>query len=207
MVIANRIAEARLDAGFTAVQLAKELGVDKATLSCWETGRRPVSLEKLLQIAGVLNVSVSNLLNLDEQIPHDTPVTKTALSTLHRMPVWTERFGWALVNATKQQLIFADGSVRPFEAMQEALYITPPAFAVSLRGIGAPLDIDEVMLSDRVWVEPITLDTDLASELRGWYRLRERRLVENEFGNRFYLDYYGAKWLAFRSCIARKEND
>ena len=30
----------------------------------------------------------------------------------------------------------------------------------------------------------------------GWYHIK-RRFVENEVGQRFYFDFYGAKWLAF----------
>ena len=81
--------------------------------------------------------------------------------------------------------------------------MTPPSFALSLRGIGEPLDIDGIVLRERVWVEPITTDPDLTAELRGWYCPHGRRLVENEFGNRFYLDAYGAKWLAFESCLEK----
>jgi hypothetical protein len=72
---------------------------------------------------------------------------------------------------------------------------------MSLHGIGAPLDIDEIILRDRVWVEPISTDPDMAAELRGWYRAKDSSVVENEFGNRFYMDTYGAKWLAFSKCI------
>ena len=36
----------------------------------------------------------------------------------------------------------------------------------------------------------------LRDELRGWYYIK-RRFVENEVGQRFYFDFYGAKWLAF----------
>ena len=36
----------------------------------------------------------------------------------------------------------------------------------------------------------------LRDELRGWYHIK-RRFVENEVGQRFYFDFYGAKWLAF----------
>ena len=197
----NRIAQARIDSGWSAKELAGKLGVDTATLSNWENGRRQLSLERLLQIAGLLGVAVSYLLGQDEQIPHSEPVYKNKLYILHRMPVWTESLGWALVNALKQQLIFADGSVLSFDAIQEPVYITPPAFALELRGTGMPLSIDDILIQDRVWVEPITTDPDLAKELRGWYRPRDQKLVENEFGNRFYLDVYGAKWLAFESCF------
>lgn len=38
--------------------------------------------------------------------------------------------------------------------------------------------------------------TALRDELRGWYHIK-RRFVENEVGQRFYFDFYGAKWLAF----------
>ena len=36
----------------------------------------------------------------------------------------------------------------------------------------------------------------MRDELRGWYHIK-RRFVENEVGQRFYFDFYGAKWLAF----------
>ncbi len=47
-----------------------------------------------------------------------------------------------------------------------------------------------------VWLEPISHDADLREELRGWYRVCER-WVENDYGTRFPIDTYGAKWLAF----------
>ena len=49
---------------------------------------------------------------------------------------------------------------------------------------------------DCVWVEPISMDAALRDELRGWYHIK-RRFAENEVGQRFYFDFYGAKWLAF----------
>ena len=42
------------------------------------------------------------------------------------------------------------------------------------------------------------MDAALRDELRGWYHIK-RRFVENEVGQRFYFDFYGAKWLAFAS--------
>ena len=69
--------------------------------------------------------------------------------------------------------------------------------------IGKPLYLDAVMGCERIWVEPISTDSKLCGELRGWYSVYENRLVQNEFGNRFYLDTYGAKWLAFESCFEK----
>ena len=131
-------------------------------------------------------------------------LARSKLPVLHRMPVWTRSRGWALVNAVKQQFVYADGSTVHFGDVQEPIYMIPPAFAVELRGAGAPLGIDAVLSLDRVWVEPVTADPDLANELRGWYRPRDYRLVENEYGNRFYLDAYGAKWLAFEDCFGEQ---
>ena len=73
--------------------------------------------------------------------------------------------------------------------------------SLSLRGTGKPLSIKAVLDNDRIWVEPITSDTDLAAELRGWYIMYDKRLAQNEFGNRFYLNTYGVKWLAFNDCF------
>ena len=44
----------------------------------------------------------------------------------------------------------------------------------------------------------------LREELRGWYHMKGR-YVENEVGQRFYMDFYGAKWLAFSEMGGTKE--
>ena len=100
----NRIAQARKDAHLTVNKLAELLNVDPSTLHNWETGRRQLTLDRLIQMSQVLKVSVTYLLGLDEQISYLEPVTKTMLPILHRMPVWTRSFGWALVNAVNQSL-------------------------------------------------------------------------------------------------------
>ena len=200
----HRIAQARRDAGLSTKQLAAKLGVDATTVSNWESGRRQLTLDRLIQLAELLGVGVTYLLGLDEQISYTEPVGKAMLPVLHRMPVWTKSHGWALVNAMEKQFVFADGKTLPVESVQEPIFMLPPAFAMSLRGIDSPLDLEEILIRKSVWVEPLTSDPDLAAELRGWYRPHRQRLVENEFGNRFYLDAYGAKWLAFESCLSSK---
>ena len=59
-----------------------------------------------------------------------------------------------------------------------------------------PLRRDELTGYDCVWVEPISMGATLRDEFRGWYHIK-KRFVENEVGQRFYFDFYGAKWLAF----------
>jgi len=197
----NRIAQARKDAGLSSKKLAEMMDVDTTTLSNWESGRRQLTLERLKQLAELLGISVTYLLGLDEQVPNLSPVEKSKLPMLHRMPVWTKNYGWGLVNSIENTLVFTDKSDISIETIQEPLYLVPPLFSLSLRGIGALLSLNEIKSSNIIWVEPITTDYDLAAELRGWYKPRGRRLVENEYGNRFYLHTYGAKWLAFKSCL------
>lgn len=197
----NRIAQARKDAHMTVNKLAELLDVDPSTLHNWETGRRQLTLDRLIQLSRVLGVSVTYLLGLNEEINHLEPVRKNMLPILHRMPVWTRSYGWALVNAINQSLTFIDKGEIPFESLQESVYIVPLSFTFGLRCTHEPLSIENILSSERVWVEPISTDPDLAAELRGWYRPHERRLVQNEFGIRFYLDTYGVKWLAFHNCL------
>jgi len=197
----NRIAQARKDAGLTSKKLAEMMEVDTTTLSNWESGRRQLTLERLTRLAELLDVSITYLLGVDEQVPYLQPVVKPKLQILHRMPVWTKSYGWALVNSIEKTFVFADKSELSFDVVQESIYMVPPSFSQSMRGIGEPLEMYAIASQNRIWVEPITDDTELASELRGWYRPRGRLLVENEYGNRFYIDTYGAKWLAFDSCL------
>ena len=203
----TRIAQARLDAGLPVKELADQMGVDVTTVRNWESGRRQLTLDRLLQLAGLLGVSASYLLGEDKQTVSTEPVSAAALPTLHRTPVWTRSRGWALVNAAAGTLLFTDKSEIPFTAIREPVYSVPPAFALGLRGIGEPLSVDGVLSAEQVWVEPVTTDLELAAELRGWYRPRGRRLVENEYGNRLYIDAYCAKWLAFESCLPEPDHN
>ena len=59
-----------------------------------------------------------------------------------------------------------------------------------------PLSRAQILTKEKMWVEPISPDSLLRDELRGWYH-RKDQYVENEYGNRFYLDTYEAKWLGF----------
>jgi len=195
-----RFAQARKEAGLTLAELAAKLDVNKTTVSNWESGRRQPTLEKLTQISEVLGVSIAYLLGVDEQVSWTEPVDKATLPIMHHRPVWIRSRGWALVNAVEKILLFADRSYLAFDDVSEPVYAVPPAFALGLHGAGTPLDPDNLLQRERVWVEPVTPDAELGAELRGWYKLHSR-YVQNEFGNRFYLDTYGVKWLAFAGCL------
>ena len=110
-------------------------------------------------------------------------------------PVFSSRYGWAMVNAIEGELLFASG-MRLSLADTAEVYVLPPAFATPGAAVTMPLRRDELTGYDCVWVEPISMDAALRDELRGWYHIK-RRFVENEVGQRFYFDFYGAKWLAF----------
>ncbi len=204
----NRYRQAREDLGWSRAQMAKKMDMTTASVNNWENGNRALTLEKLVRMSEVTGFTVQYLLGFDDiQADWTRPLSKEALITMHRKPVWTTRYGWALVNAATSQLVFADQTAVDFALAQEAIYGFPPVLAYSLYGAGEPLRLHEVEERSRVWVEPISEDAKLSAELRGWYHLHDRRLVQNEFGNRFYLDTYGAKWLAFNDCFGDDPDD
>ena len=59
--VLNRIREVRKSRGFTLEQLEALTGISWQSLQRYETGVRPVTLEKLAAIAEALGVSVSSL--------------------------------------------------------------------------------------------------------------------------------------------------
>ena len=173
-----------------------------STLTNWEAGRRQITPDKLVELAEILGFTVDYLLGRDyPQAVLTEAIDKETLRVMHGQPIWTATHGWMLVNIVENAFVLKNLRLLRFDEVTEPLYFIPPALSLSLRGAGKPLSIENVLASDRVWVEPITSDTDLAAELRGWYSIYDKRLAQNEFGNRFYLATYGSKWLAFRDCF------
>lgn len=86
----DRLAAARENAGMTQAQLARRLGVRKATLTGWEDDLSEPRANKLQMMAGLLNVSIMWLLNgegdgvsaPDGDTPADTNLSH-AVAELH----------------------------------------------------------------------------------------------------------------------------
>ena len=64
-MLGERIAEMRLALGWSQVELAKKLNVAKQTVSNWENDNIQPSIEMLLRLAMLFNVSTDYLLGLD----------------------------------------------------------------------------------------------------------------------------------------------
>lgn len=181
-------------------EAAELLQVSQPTLSAWEGGRKSPTIDNLEKMANLYHVSTDFLLGRTEISQPDTlePISSRLLPVLNGKPVWTENYGWALVNADGASLILPNGNSFPFSDAGN-VFIKPPRYAESTAPTEAPLDRADLMPGREIWVEPISTDEKLRLELRGWYRVKHHA-IENESGNRFTLDSYGAKWLAFKSC-------
>lgn len=89
------------------------LGVSQPTLSAWEGERKNPSVESLIQMSERYGVSVDFLLGLPEARYHRAdmlqPIPPEALLAFHDTPVFSSRYGWAMVNAIEGELFFASG--------------------------------------------------------------------------------------------------
>ena len=65
-MLGQRIGEMRAAFGWSQVDLAKRLGVAKQTVSNWENENIQPSIEMLVRLAKLFNVSTDYLLGLDE---------------------------------------------------------------------------------------------------------------------------------------------
>ena len=188
---------ARLIKNLKVSDAIKLLGVSQPTLSAWESERKSPSIEKLELMADVYEVPTDYLLGRTETTSV-LPVKSIAsenLPILHGKPVWSPAYGWLLVNSIEKCFLQPEGTKIPFADIDE-FYTAPPAYSETDVPHKNPLAPDELLLQKEIWVEPVSRDLELRNELRGWYRPKER-FVENEYGNRFYLDTYGVKWLGF----------
>ena len=196
--MAIQFREARKLNNLKLIEAADLLGVSQPTLSAWEGGRKSPSLGSLEKMAELYGVSTDFLLGRsnDEHSPSD-PLSLEHLLLMNGKPVWSSAHGWMLVDSTCQHLILNDGSKMPFADAGE-LFISQSLFSELFAFSEQPVLRDELLCQTQIWLEPISPDSDLRNELRGWYRIKGS-YAENEYGNRFHLDTYGAKWLAFKN--------
>ena len=76
----ERIRELRLAAGFSQVELAEKLGVSKQSVSNWENDNIQPSIEMLVKISRILNVSTDFILGEDNHTYIEvTNLTKTQI--------------------------------------------------------------------------------------------------------------------------------
>ena len=193
----NKFRAARQLKKLKVIEAAELLGISQPTLSAWETGNKAPSVEGLEKMADLYGVTTDFLLGrTDSKLSFDNMaiLNKKLLPILHEKPVWSARHGWMLVDYAKSHLIGCN-IIIPLEKAEE-LFIAPPTFAESSIPNSEPLLRNELQYGLQIWVEPISADSSLREELRGWYRVKHHA-IENECGNRFSLDSYGAKWLAF----------
>ena len=193
----NKFRTARQLKKLKVIEAAELLGISQPTLSAWETGNKAPSVEGVEKMADLYGVTTDFLLGrTDSEHSFDNMVSlnKKLLPILHEKPVWSARHGWMLVDYAKSHLIGCN-IIIPLEKAEE-LFIAPPTFAESSIPNSEPLLRNELQYGLQIWVEPISADSSLREELRGWYRVKHHD-IENECGNRFSLDSYGAKWLAF----------
>ena len=193
----NKFRTARQLKKLKVIEAAELLEISQPTLSAWETGNKAPSVESLEKMADLYGVTTDFLLGrTDSEHCFDDMVSlnKKLLPILHEKPVWSAKHGWMLVDYAKSCLIGCNITV-PFEQAAE-LFIIPPEFAENRAPNAEPLSRNELQYGLQIWVEPISADSSLREELRGFYRVKHHA-IENECGNRFSLDSYGAKWLAF----------
>ena len=193
----NKFRTARQLKKLKVIEAAELLGISQPTLSAWETGNKVPSVEGLEKMADLYGVTTDFLLGRSESghyFDDMTVLNKKLLPVMHEKPVWSAKHGWMLVDYAKSHLVGCN-IIIPFEQAEE-LFIAPPKFAQSSIPNSEPISRNELQYGLQIWVEPISADSELRGELRGRYRVKHHA-IENECGNRFSLDSYGAKWLAF----------
>lgn len=175
---------------------AAKLDVSPSTLGAWESERKTPSIESLEAMADLYKVSTDYLLGRgDLNTATSLPLPQDLLKIYHGKSVWSSDFGWVLVDSVKNVLVRLDGSTVPFADAGSVYAAQPPFYEATLPDT-KPLSKQELSNHKEVWLEPISHDAELREQLRGWYRVCER-WVENDYGTRFPIDAYGAKWLAF----------
>ena len=65
-ILAKRLKELRIENNYSQYEIADIIGIAQVTYSHYELGRRSVSIQNLVKIAQIYNVSVDYLLGLSD---------------------------------------------------------------------------------------------------------------------------------------------
>ena len=190
---------ARLMKKIKLMDAAEKLGVSQPTVSSWESGRKSPPIDQIIAMAKLYDVSTDFLLGLSgENIKaggEKVPVENYPI--MHGQPVWSSKHGWLLTDSINGVFLSDSDTKIPFQEAGELFYMAAP-FSENILPASKPIEYDEIKSYTKVWVEPLSKDTDSRNELRGWYTT-QKLYVENEYGNRFYYDVYGSKWLCYEN--------
>ena len=194
--MARRYKNARKSQKLIIKDAAAKLDVSPSTLGAWESERKTPSIESLEAMANLYQVTTDYLLGREN--PSSTtslPLSQEILKIYHSKPVWSSDYGWVLVDSVRNVFVRTDGSMVPFDSAGSVYAAQPPFYEATLPDT-KPLSKQDISNYSEVWLEPISHDAELREDLRGWYRVRDR-WVENDYGIRFPIDTFGAKWFAF----------
>ncbi len=173
---------------------AEQFEVSQSALSGWESERTSPSIESLEKMADLYHTTTDYLLGRNSPVS-DAPLPIETAMLMNGQPLWSPTYGWGLVQSSSRQLLLADGTTIPLADVKE-LYEVSAAQAIPPHVNGPALPREELITDRTVWLEPLSEDTYLREELRGWYAIRGN-FAENQNGNRFPLNMYKVKWLAF----------
>lgn len=193
----KKFKEARLNKKMKISDAAELLGVTPPTICSWESERKSPTIDMLLKIADLYGVTPNYLLGIDAPmaLSPDKEIPIDIIAVYDAKPVWVQNYGWALVNAANNTLVFSNGEKTAFSDAPKTVLI-PNRFCETNPPNREPIPYQKLLSCTSVWVEPISKDSELRNALRGRYELKNG-FAENDKGNRFALSSYGASWLAF----------
>ena len=83
-IFAKNLTRFRAQAGMMQKELAQQLQVSPATVSCWESGTYSPKLNTLYEICEVLNISLADLLGIDQETAERYTKDEAALVAAYR---------------------------------------------------------------------------------------------------------------------------
>ncbi len=101
-VFKEKLKTSRTNAGFSQDDLADEIGVNRATISFYEKGKRKPDIEMFIRIANALNVSCDYLLGYSESPIREQHETKEITGLSDKAIAELERLGIAVNTDTKE---------------------------------------------------------------------------------------------------------
>ena len=174
----------------------RERALSLQTISGWESGDKYPPVESLLMMTKLFQCSADYLLGISDEIGPKVKISAAVPDrkglkpnyhiTYNELPahdkepifvVFKDKIAsnrWGILDAAKMRIMFTDSVLPLTKKLNCIYYMNVPDYESRPKyNLRKPLSLNQILKSDRIWVEMLSPFPEIGAKYNGWYRHNE----------------------------------